>query len=192
MAQRLVEQGEEVRLLALIDIYRPGVKFKTDKLDSWMRTLHEQGLTGVLRRAVISAKSRARLLVTRTQLLWSHLWSRVIPIDLRDFHLMEHFAKLSANVCVKKYPGRILLIRAKENRAEFANLEPDFGWTDYAEGGLDVIDVPGNHETIAQPPNVTVMAQELHDYIASIERSSREVCQSASADALHNARLAAG
>ena len=44
------------------------------------------------------------------------------------------------------YPGRIVLFRAiDQGRYESAD---DLGWTEVAEGGLEIHDIPGNHTTM--------------------------------------------
>jgi hypothetical protein len=52
----------------------------------------------------------------------------------------------------RAYPGRIVLFRAiaPDPRHELAD---DLGWTEVAEGGLEIHDIPGNHTTIFERPS---------------------------------------
>jgi len=60
----------------------------------------------------------------------------------------------------KVYPGRVTLFRA-QTRPLFRLHGRDLGWRELAGGGLDIIDIPGNHETILKKPRVQVLAQAL-------------------------------
>jgi acyl transferase domain-containing protein/thioesterase domain-containing protein/acyl carrier protein len=55
------------------------------------------------------------------------------------------------------YPGRVTLFRAYSSPL-FHYLEPDYGWSRFALGGLDVKRIPGNHESIMREPHVRQLA----------------------------------
>ncbi len=58
------------------------------------------------------------------------------------------------------YPAKITLFKARA-RPLFHSLEPDLGWGRLAQGGVEVITVPGNHLTIVQEPRVKILAEKL-------------------------------
>jgi thioesterase domain-containing protein len=58
------------------------------------------------------------------------------------------------------YPGRVCVFRARV-RPLFRLHEPDLGWRGLAAGGLEVITVPGNHDTMLREPRVRVLAAQL-------------------------------
>jgi hypothetical protein len=60
----------------------------------------------------------------------------------------------------KPYPGRVTLFRARV-RPLLRLHGRDLGWARLAGGGLDVIDIPGNHQTLLTAPHVTRVAQAL-------------------------------
>ncbi|HYG35604.1 MAG TPA: amino acid adenylation domain-containing protein, partial [Clostridia bacterium] len=50
--------------------------------------------------------------------------------------------------------------------------DPDYGWGDYAKGGVDITIVPGVHEKILEEPCVEVLAAELGRVLERVQRSA--------------------
>jgi amino acid adenylation domain-containing protein len=63
------------------------------------------------------------------------------------------------------YDGRMLFFRAQERRPADPP-RPEIAWIDLARGGCDVLLVPGNHETMHEPPHVLSMAERLRSHLA--------------------------
>jgi yersiniabactin nonribosomal peptide synthetase len=61
---------------------------------------------------------------------------------------------------VRPYPGRVTLFRAAHPESVY-RFGLDNGWTKFAGGGLQVYEVPGEHQTIFAQPNVRTLAGEL-------------------------------
>ena len=59
----------------------------------------------------------------------------------------------------KVFPGRITLFWAMNSIEDFDDNR--LGWRRLAAGGLDVYEIPGNHTTIREEPNVRVLAEKL-------------------------------
>ncbi|MCP4699232.1 MAG: polyketide synthase, partial [Gammaproteobacteria bacterium] len=62
------------------------------------------------------------------------------------------------------YPGKIVFFRAREKDAYNAK-SPERAWLDLAREGLEMIDVPGNHISMNEPPHVLVLAERLKAYL---------------------------
>jgi amino acid adenylation domain-containing protein len=61
---------------------------------------------------------------------------------------------------LRPYPGQITLFRAED--PDDGYIYPiDNGWTRYAEGGLQIYKIPGQHQQIFIHPNVGVLAEKL-------------------------------
>jgi thioesterase domain-containing protein/acyl carrier protein len=82
-----------------------------------------------------------------------------------------HFRRLMAihyqalrDYAPRPYPGRVTLFRAR-TRPLFRLYGRDLGWAALAGGGLDVISVPGNHESILKEPHVRTIAVALKDHL---------------------------
>jgi thioesterase domain-containing protein len=60
----------------------------------------------------------------------------------------------------RPYPGSLVLFRAADETVR-AGADPSLGWAGLAEGGVTVLDVPGDHVAIMKPPGVRVLAEAL-------------------------------
>ena len=65
------------------------------------------------------------------------------------------------NYKLKPYDGRLILFRATEQ--EDPNAPYDLGWNAIFTGGVEVHDLPGDHERIFLDPNLDVLAKSLHE-----------------------------
>jgi thioesterase domain-containing protein/NAD(P)-dependent dehydrogenase (short-subunit alcohol dehydrogenase family)/acyl carrier protein len=65
---------------------------------------------------------------------------------------------------LKPYRGRITVLRA-EDQSIMHKLHEDWtlGWGEVAEGGIDIVEVPGNHAVLMNPPYVERVAQVLRE-----------------------------
>jgi thioesterase domain-containing protein/acyl carrier protein len=179
MAQQLVAAGEEVAVLALFDTWSPDclsmVKGMSrlrrratrffERVDLHMgNLLVAEGLKGKLAYvATKSARVRKRLAIAGIG-YWKKLkeLSREIvdplPPTLRK---VENTSRKALNRYVPKaYPGRITLFRATKQPAVF-NPDRELGWSRFAQGGVEVYDVPGYHGAIVYEPRVGILARQL-------------------------------
>jgi thioesterase domain-containing protein len=71
------------------------------------------------------------------------------------------------------YPGRITLFRtpATKHSWMFHN-EPYLGWDRVAGGGVEVHEVPGEHSTLLEEPQVQVLAARLKTCLEQARTSS--------------------
>jgi thioesterase domain-containing protein len=53
-----------------------------------------------------------------------------------------------------------VLLKTRESSG-IEGSDPTLGWSALAEGGVDVFDIPGNHEDLTTEPNVQFLAQIL-------------------------------
>ena len=97
----------------------------------------------------------------------------LIPADIeasqahRLIELCKSDFRASRNYVLRRYPGRVTLFKASEDLSGNL-LDATLGWSDWAEGGVDVQLVPGNHATMVYKPNVETLAEKL---AACIERA---------------------
>ena len=69
------------------------------------------------------------------------------------------------------YPSKITLFRASEPSVftklylptpeDWYNRDPLHGWSNLADGGLEIHDVPGDHFSLFEEPHVQVLAEKL-------------------------------
>jgi amino acid adenylation domain-containing protein len=161
MAHQLHAIGEEVALLVLFDTLDYHNLPRPHSLTQRIRL----GLQG---RAFSPSGERLQLLLQRT---WSKLTSKLANRlrNTNDFVQVVQMSNLQAlsNYRLRPYPGRITLFRA-EHRDDGCAHTADNGWTDYAEGGIEIHNVPGEHEAIFNQPNVRVLAEKLDACIEGV------------------------
>jgi thioesterase domain-containing protein len=148
--------GESVALLGLFD--HPGPKLKlgwrdlipaiTNRLSSSLRRIkRSQSRMGASRGAAPPAPAPAR------------------ASSRPD--LFEHNLHALLNYVVKPYPGRVTLFRARDGSPRIHS-DPFGGWGDIAAGGVEIVEVPGNHNSMLEQPHVVALGEAISHCIARI------------------------
>ena len=144
MARRLIEEGEEVGLLALVDTERPGWTraFLADSRLAWRRGRHMLAVISEILLAKQGPPWRAAL-----ELIRRKTGTRSAPdaqADSTDFYRSKiGYRRLVYGHPIKSYPGRITLF---VNENQFG-IDRHMGWRRFAKGGVSVKKVPGDHLT---------------------------------------------
>jgi thioesterase domain-containing protein len=161
LAQQLMDQGESIRLLTLLDTTPPAIPGKPTEAD---RSGLEYGLDLTLEELSKLGPDE------QLPYLWQHavqlgLIEPNVPLQVahqvlddlkRLFRL--HMSLANDNVA-RLYPGRVTLIRPTD--APFALAAPrDRGWGRLA-AGVDVHLVPSQHHSMVKEPHVQVVATTL-------------------------------
>jgi amino acid adenylation domain-containing protein len=166
MAQQLHSQGQGVALLALLDAHTPSAEEEPREED-----LEATLLADVVRYFGISpdfSVSLARLPKDErlARVLEQGKKTGILPADI-DAPQAQHFLDLcksdfraSRTYMLHRYPGRVTLFKASEDLSGVSS-DPTLGWSDWAEGGVNVQMVPGNHATMIYNPNVAILAEKL-------------------------------
>jgi amino acid adenylation domain-containing protein len=172
MARRLCDAGERVALLTLIDCYRPGPVKSEPRLQRWKRGTLTGGwnylrhlVAARIRRDYHSADSWLRVNYYR-------LKRQTIPYELRDVWLTRMFLRAAGRYRPGEYRGPLTLLRATEVEPALLAVGPEMGWTGFAPAGIHTFDIPGNHHTIMDEPNVAVMAETLKRCLETAEADS--------------------
>jgi len=140
MARRLIEAGQVVGLLALVDTY-PGAPKSTSSLIGTFFTLSaEQKVAYVKKRVRRYRKGIKR----RVDLLG-------MPRPLKM--VREACAAAERNYSPRAYPGKIVLFRASEKALRGLD-DPQGGWSQYAAAGLEIHEVDADHGNILNEPQV--------------------------------------
>jgi thioesterase domain-containing protein len=174
MACQLAERGGEIGLLAIIDQRRPG----------WRLTPYNA--LPALYRILVAFPQRLGDEVTQTPrgrrlrhllLLWIR-WARMAlgyrwragMLDL-NAKKAEQIDTYEANIRAlhnyqpTKLRASLVLFRAEIQPQTLSSLAMDFklGWSELAEGGVQVRVVPGDHSTMITEPLVSHLAKSLSD-----------------------------
>src|ERR1700683_3374401 len=166
MAQQLHAQKQSVALLALLDSRIPssGEKLADEDFEATL-------LADVVRYFGLSSDfSDSLALVPKKELLIRVLEqgksAGLLPADIeasqaqRLIDLCKSDFRASRNYVLHRYPGRVTLFKASEDLSGTSS-DPTLGWSEWADGEVDVQMVPGNHANMVYKPNVQVLAEKL-------------------------------
>ncbi len=171
MALQLVNMGEEVRMVALVDSTPPGVGFSStflrpryarDIATFWKDTflnsakLSPTRLLKVAGRKLTKIKARLLSSAPRTAGLEDHIDLSAYPPDFLKTAQTHWQALLKYKPSY--YSGTVTLFRAR-NRPP-VTLDPTLGWSSCAKE-VEIKVLPGAHETILNEPHVDSLAQAL-------------------------------
>ena len=176
MAQQLVAQGEEVRVLAFFDTNGPGYPRLLPATTAWQRRwnwwcdriqLHWGNFSacrgwGKLTYICEKAKRwkqqtrwklqarKHRLLLQVDRLFW--------PEAIRRVHRTGYRA--TTTYTARPYPGKATLFRATEQPHGIYE-DRTLGWGQLVQGGLEIYDTPGHHGAIVREPRARGLAKQL-------------------------------
>ena len=164
IAQRFHAQGEEIAFLGLVDPDPP----RPSRGDLFLRQIHEFGIRAAVRQQIDRVRRRAKRMFPPPPAPAAEsahdLAYREMPAEKKVFQFFGHYA---ASAC----PCRLTLFLAKdhyENQPHTPRSDPRLDWTKAAANGFEVHEIPGNHETINEEPNVRVLSELLSSCLARI------------------------
>jgi thioesterase domain-containing protein/acyl carrier protein len=174
IARQLRALDHQVGLVALFDAERPGyrpvirayryfrliasLKFHFRRLRGEYRRKKLVYFHTVLRRfwdsVVESLFMHNRALVLRLQ--------RVFGFPLPDAVFNNTWARVTAiqNYAPARYPGKVWLFRALDV-PQLPETDETLGWKEIVDGGVEVVFVAGDHESMFQDPHVDFLSQRL-------------------------------
>jgi thioesterase domain-containing protein len=175
MARELERQGQQVEQLVLLDSFAPGNEApapepegalllagmamdlaRTFGADSTLRPEALQGLSGEEQLArVVEHAREAGWLPPGVGEADLRAWRDVMRANLRA-QLSYRFGDYGG--------GPVLLLSAKDVRREHG-LDATHGWARWVKSGLTVKDVPGDHYSILQAPQVDTLAARLSGHL---------------------------
>ncbi len=146
MARKLLQEGEEVRLLALIDTERPTPlrAFLANVRLAWQRGAHILSVLSGIARAGRGSRWRPFSDLIRHKLGGSPRWSAENAASDRFYRSKVGYRRLMYGHAVKPYPGRITsFVNEKQYQ-----IDKNMGWKHIPKGGLIIYRVPGDHITM--------------------------------------------
>jgi amino acid adenylation domain-containing protein len=167
IARQLGERNHQVGLVALLDAERPGYRpllrgNRTARLLARV-TFHVRRLRGgSIRQKVEYVRSALRhswesvlesLFMHHRPLLMG--LQRVLGFSLPDAVFNNTWSRVAAlqNYAPTRYPGRVILFRAMDV-PQLPGSDETLGWKEIVDDGIEVVFVPGDHESMFHKPNV--------------------------------------
>jgi len=157
VARRLVESGQEIGLLALVDTYFAGQQSNWSLASRFFSLSSDQKLAYLKKRA-----TRYRRGIKR------RIDSLFLPRAVKA--VREACAAAEQKYCPTIYPGPVTLFRAREKALRGLDGAQN-GWQQYAAGGLEVHEIDGDHGNILNEPKVRQLAAIL---CARLDRARSE------------------
>jgi amino acid adenylation domain-containing protein len=173
VARQLVESGEEVPLLALIDTYGP---VRQSRKQNWKEHFLQFVRGDQARWTVAAERARAMRRMFERR-LWHLLYRHGLPLEGWIRKRIQHAAPeeflpafaASLRYVPPVYPGRLTLFRPPIEKLD-AGQNAQYGWAGMALGGLDIVEVPGSH---LEMPVSEIVAAELARRISEAHATAR-------------------
>jgi len=180
MAQRLKRTGEEVVLLFLLDPYFPGdgipkspnkstnVSFR-EELKRHLCNLAPLGAQQKLAYILVRVRDKIAEKITNRTARISKTFKRAvcklyfamghsIPLRLRSFYILDIYREARRYYRPQLYSGTLVYIKSDEHPGDDL-----LNWGRVIAGGLEVHEIPGDHETLIERPFVGPWAEKLKD-----------------------------
>jgi thioesterase domain-containing protein/acyl carrier protein len=181
IAQQLQALGDRVELLGLIDAWQR----------EWVQVIRRKGtvplsikqriarffgnfapLSPLAKAAYLPGRLAVRVLPW-VYLLGPSLGLRSVPSFMKRPEDINRAAGM--NYRLKPWPGKVTLFRA--------SIQPDprfprdLGWTKFARDGVEVCDLPGDHDNAFQEPNIQVLAEQVRARLERSDGQPTELCE---------------
>jgi thioesterase domain-containing protein len=172
MAQLLTVAGHEVSLLALLDTFHPGTPVRVLTMRDRAARLREEGLSyvaDVLRRRYRAHEDRKGLRTIEAY----RACGRSVPLTLRDLYVTRNFERAALRYRPRPWNGKATLFRASQLAYIYRDAGPSYGWERHVLGGVDVVEVPGDHATFVLGSNAIEVARALSEAIAKVRPAKR-------------------
>jgi aspartate racemase len=171
LAQLLLSNGDQVPLLVLID--QPGPDIDLSRRDwlywQWAAISHLswrqrwQYIANAVRfrcaRSTLWPSIIRRLFFYRKHSDSSFGGDNIAAAEHRR-RMMDATLEALRTYHPRPYPEHIALFRA-ESSSPRLHCDAKGGWGSIALGGIQVVEIPGHHMNIFEPPNVSVFAEKL-------------------------------
>ncbi len=181
-ARLLIDQGESVSFLALLETWHPRyvedltlldtVQFRfvhaTDRLKKYCSDLISGDVGKFAARVQEAVAWRTKLFVWRATRTLFRTTSRPVP---RNMQTSESTDVLKSFV-PRPYPTRFFLVRT-EDGFEMRLKDQTFGWQRCATSGVDILFVLGDHETMKDKPYVRSLAEQIVPFLIGDDQKLR-------------------
>ena len=170
MAQRFVRDGDHVAFLGMFD--HPGPRINLGWKDwlgyqmSYVSTLPPGHRAAYIWRG-LAERSRLPAISSRISSSFKRMSSVKRTTSSPAMEVFEHSLRALLAYQVKPYPGHLTLFRA-QNGSPRIHAEALGGWEGVAAGGVDVVEVPGSHNTMLEPPHVRALGEAISRCLGSV------------------------
>jgi acyl-coenzyme A synthetase/AMP-(fatty) acid ligase/thioesterase domain-containing protein/acyl carrier protein len=173
MAKQILEIGDEIRFLGLLDTYnsRRYPKRRRDlHLKQRLRLTIEEFLTEGTRGLSWKAfKWWLKVKAVRSYVRLIHRPLVARPIHWRSLYFREICYAASSHYCSEPIALKIHLFRVgNQPSMKFYERDLLLGWSGMGTEGIEVHELPGDHALMLQKPNVAVLASKLETALENV------------------------
>lgn len=169
MACQLTASGHQVSFLGLFDTHNPAVnprRYHLGERAAAFWRIHEnlpasQRAIALLRRLPQGIQNRRRI---REEVALASSLTPEAHSHLRRVRIREENWRSMQAYQPHHFRGRITLFKAR-TASDKVEWPQDYGWSPFAEMGLDVVPVPGNHLSLFDSEHVPHLAQALTHHL---------------------------
>ncbi|HTY56399.1 MAG TPA: SDR family NAD(P)-dependent oxidoreductase [Candidatus Binataceae bacterium] len=176
VAQQLVEAGETIGMLGMLDTWQSGHIRRLEQVNSTGQKIARRARKALVHMSRLAGgPDRIRYFQTYviarlSRQLGSWIFGAILPSYLRSGRPLPRALRRPADInmfaagqyLAKSYPGRITLFRAAHGIAlDDPRYGEALGWQNFAQGGVEIREVPGTHQDMLQEPNVQLVAEHL-------------------------------
>ncbi len=174
MAQQLHAEGEKVALLAMLDTSGPKTLTRLSLLQRvplHLKNLLQKGPSYIWQKSQswlpwLKNLVKYKLLKISSKVYQSVESEEILPYNIRHLRIREANNEAGAKYVMQPYSDLLTMFGVEEELrvagvGEGYKLLPNFGWDEYAIGGLKIHRVPGDHLSMFTEPHVKVLAEKL-------------------------------
>jgi thioesterase domain-containing protein len=169
MAHQLTAAGEEVALVVLFDTFPPKVPDRDVTVAMRMRRLRDER-AGYLKHVVMRRVDTRRDAATLAEARDIAARGGTVPVELRDVHVQHSFIIAADKYVLRPWRGHVVLMRAEQMGFEATALGRAYGWDQVVQDGFELVEVPGNHDTLVLEPNATTLVQRLRSTLDRVQQ----------------------
>jgi thioesterase domain-containing protein len=186
IAQQLHAQGEQVEMLGMLDAFQhehvPSVQWKdAPPKNASLRVKSRRRIARFVSNS--SHFSLGKKIGYITERLLARVFYPKLAPTLR-LRSVPSFMKVTKDInmlAARRYrfnswPGSVILFRAAVQ--PHSQMPRDLGWSSVAEGGVEVIDVPGDHFEVLREPNIEILAKRLRERLERSDPTTPELLAS--------------
>jgi thioesterase domain-containing protein len=178
MAMRLIDEGESVSLIALLDTPNPALKsnlsvtdavqfhksYLIDRLKKYCRMLVRCDFKRMTRSGLAFMSTNFGSVFLPAMKVGFRMVNRPLPTVFGAHDPTTIFAKAWRSYVPKRYAKSVVFFRVQDRGPEYDH-DLSMGWDTYVMGGVQVHIVPGGHLDMMSMPSVRVVAEKLATYL---------------------------
>ncbi len=155
IARRLIAQGQQVALLAMLDTYGPDM-IAAAGANPWRPHRWWSLYRGLVPEQRAAIRDRVALRLFRLPLAHAARWfgprGRALSQTLRIHRVEQANMRALHNFRAGPYPGKVILFRTRRTDPR---QDPSLGWNAWA-GAVEIIELPGRHDNFVGQPELAV------------------------------------